>query len=429
MPGWEATSLKVLLGSVALGGLAQSLAGAAAGLLAQAVGGSAILAGAPQTMLVIGGAAAAVPLSRLAARTGRAVSLATGCALGALGSGVIVVAIMVSPRTGSPLAIAAVLLGSVSLGVGNTAMMLARYAGPQLRPDIERGRALAVVLAATSVGAVLGPNLLAPSAHLTAALLRAPSVPPVTGAYAISGATYVLATAVAWFLRTRLPVQATPNEQLRVRRTPGRRPLNPNFVRGTAVLGLSNLVMVGVMTMAPVQLHHQGSSLTVIGLIVSAHIAAMFAPAPVSGWLTTRMGARNTGFVGAGVLAVASLSAAMLAQGPLLGVAVIMLGAGWNLSLVSGSVLLTEGCSDVDRPRRESLGEAGSGAAAIVGGLGASLLSGTVGYPTLGVVGAVVSAALIPVLATGNLRRATQPAAVPASAHAAAAPPQQQIPT
>lgn len=425
MPGLRTASLRILLGSVALGGLAQSLAGAAAALLAEAVGGSAILAGAPQTMLVVGAAAAAVPLSRLSSRAGRAISLATGCALGALGCAVIVVAIMASPRPGSSMAILAVLLGSVSLGAGNTAIMLARYAGNQLRPDLDQGRVLAVVLAATSVGAVVGPNLLAPGACLTNALADGRSVPPVTGAYAISGAAYVLATAVAWSLRTQLRVRATPHGHSAVRRTLDRRPLDPNFVGGIVVLSMSNLVMVGVMTMAPVQLHHRGTSLKVIGLIVSMHIAAMFAPAPVSGWLTTRLGAWHAGILGAGVLTIACLLAATLARGPLLGVAMVLLGAGWNLSLVSGSVFLTEGSREVERPHRESLGEAGSGAAAIVGGLGASLLSGTAGYPTLAVAGAVVSATLAAGLAACGHRRAVPPEASTASVLAAtAAPPQ-----
>lgn len=54
-------------------------------------------------------------------------------------------------------------------------------------------------------------------------------------------------------------------------------------VVGLAVLTAANLVMVGVMTMAPLQLQHIHSGLTAVGLVASLHIAAMFAPARSAG--------------------------------------------------------------------------------------------------------------------------------------------------
>jgi hypothetical protein len=64
-------------------------------------------------------------------------------------------------------------------------------------------------------------------------------------------------------------------------------PINTRGAMGLAVLMVANLVMVGVMTMAPVHLHHSGSGLTAIGIVISLHIAGMFAPSPLSGWVNT----------------------------------------------------------------------------------------------------------------------------------------------
>ncbi|WP_125777736.1 MFS transporter [Antribacter gilvus] len=375
-----------LFGAVALGATAQSLAGAAGSLLAEEVSGSAVLAGAPQTMLVIGAAASVLPLARLAARAGRAASLTGGCVVGALGCAVVVGAVATPLGAVPALALVGVLLGSLLLGAGNTAVMLARYAGQQLRPDLDQARAVARVLAVATIGAVLGPNLLAPAARLTPLLAAGDGVAPVTGAYAISGTAYVLAGIAAWRTRRSLP----PDRHRKPRSPRSRRPDRTSFC-GLMTLALSNLVMVGVMTMAPIQMHHHGASLGAIGAVVSAHITAMFAPSPVSGWLATRLGAGNTGLIAGAVLVAACVSAALLTDGPALGVAMVGLGVGWNLGLVSGSALLTHGVPAPSRPHREGVGEIAAGVAAVVGGLGASAVSGTAGYPALAVAGAAVS--------------------------------------
>ena len=392
----------MLAATAALGGLAQSLAGAAGGLLATDLGGSSAWAGAPQTSLTVGAAAAAVPLAGLTARAGRATSLAAGCLVAALGCAVVVAFCVLPAQRDAGIALTAVLVGSALLGAGNTAVMLSRYAGPPLRPALKTARALAAVMAAVSIGAVLGPNLLAPAARLTHVLFPG-GAPHLVGAYFVGGGVYLLAAGLAARLRRNLP-PAPPALGPPLPPSPpplgwvevgGRRHTLRSFLAGLVTLSLSNLVMVGVMTMAPVEMRHHGAGLPAIGLVVSAHIAAMFAPAGLSGRLTSRLGAACAARLAAGVLVVACLTAAAFSDTALLlAVGMVLLGGGWNLALVAGSTLLTDGVPEPARPHRESLGEIGSGAAAVLGGLGASLVAGTAGYPTLSLAGAGVSVVL-----------------------------------
>jgi hypothetical protein len=129
--------------------------------------------------------------------------------------------------------------------------------------------------------------------------------------------------------------------------------------------------MVSVMTMAPVRMGELGSGLPAIGLVVSLHVAGMFGPSPFSSWLTGRIGAaRTAGYAGA-VLIVACCLAAYAHPWAALAVAMVLLGVGWNLGLVSGSALLTADVPLTQRPHREGRGDVAMGIAAAGGGAAA----------------------------------------------------------
>jgi MFS family permease len=78
------------------------------------------------------------------------------------------------------------------------------------------------------------------------------------------------------------------------------------------VLAFANLAMVGVMAVAPVHLHAHGAGMGMIGLLVGAHIAAMYLPSPLSGWLADTLGARAVAGAGALLLVAAGGGAGLL---------------------------------------------------------------------------------------------------------------------
>jgi MFS family permease len=359
-----------------LGGLAQSLGGAAAALLARDLGGSDAVAGLPQAAIVVGSAAAALAMSALTRRYGRGPALAAGLWVATLGSVVVVLGALAGSLPG-------LLAGTVLLGAGTAAVMLGRYAAADTAPVGARGRAMATVLVATTVGAVAGPNLLVPSD----ALGRALGLPGLGGAYVVAAACF----AVAACLLLRLPAHPPAGGPEPGIEAPGR-----TAVLGLVVLGLSNLVMVAVMTMAPVHLHHLGVGMGAIGLVVSLHIAGMFGPAPLSGWLADRWGPAPTAALAGAVLAVSALLAAVTAGAPVaLGVALVLLGVGWNLGLVAGSALLTTGVPAAERPRREGFGEVAMGVAAAGGGAASGAVVSGGGYGLLASGGAAVAALVV----------------------------------
>src|SRR6266498_601760 len=177
------------------------------------------------------------------------------------------------------------------------------------------------------------------------------------------------------------------------------------------VLALTNLTMVGVMAVAPVHLHDHGAGMGMVGLMISAHIAAMYLPSPLTGWLADTLGGRMVAGVGALLLLGAGVVAAVAGSGRV-GVmaALLLLGVGWNAGLIGGSTLLRDAPVDPSlRTRAEGLGELGMGAAAAVGGGGAGLLLATGGFALLGLVAAAPCLLLLAVVAAAGGRRAGSP--------------------
>ncbi|GAB4005312.1 hypothetical protein GCM10029992_52840 [Glycomyces albus] len=257
--------------AAAVGGLAQSLTGAAGALLAHQISGSEATAGLPQTALVAGAAVSAAAASRLAVSFGRRRVMTAGALAAVIGSALVAAGAAAT-------ALAPILAGFAMLGSGTAVVMLCRYAAAELVPERDRAGAMASVLVATTVGAVAGPNLLAPAGAAAEAL----GLAALIGPFAFGAVGFALTALV---LRVGMSDAPRPEPDRDTIRT-GSAPI-PSAVPALSVLMLSNLVMVAVMTMAPVRMGHFHASLAVIGLVVSLHIAGMFAPRrSAPGWST-----------------------------------------------------------------------------------------------------------------------------------------------
>jgi MFS family permease len=375
--------------------------GTAGALLAEHLTGSAAAAGLPLSLLVLGSGVGAVAVTRVMRDHGRRAGLTAAYLAGTAGAALAVVA----AGWGSwPLLLAGCLL----LGGGNAAVMLARYAAADLASH--RGRSISTVVTTASVGAVAGPNLLGPAGPLAEAV----GLPAPTGLFLLAVPSFLGAALVlAAFLRPD-PLQlakaaARSSEQPAAAGGSGELAvlLGDRHIRlALLALAIANLAMVGVMAVAPVHLQHHGAGMGMIGLIISAHIAAMYLPAPVTGWLVDTFGARAV--VGLGALVLLTAAAAAVPGFGHLGIigALLLLGVGWNAGLIGGSALLRDApVSPSLRTRAEGLGELGMGAAAAAGGSGAGLLLAAGGFELLGVVAAAPCLLLLAVLAANGRRQ------------------------
>jgi MFS family permease len=122
----------------------------------------------------------------------------------------------------------------------------------------------------------------------------------------------------------------------------------------------------------------------------------MFAFAPLTGWLTDRMGRRPVILGGVAVQLVACAVAGTAGHGSAqLAAGLMLLGLGWSGTMVAGSTLLSESVPAEVRPSAQGLSDLVMGLA----GATAGALSGAVvdlgGYPTLTVVAAVATLPLV----------------------------------
>jgi hypothetical protein len=307
----------------------------------------------------------------------------------------------------------AMLAGSVLLGGANAAIFLSRYAAADIGGAAAGGRALGTVLFATTAGTVAGPALLVPTGRLAQAL----GLPRLAGLYLVAVAAFAAAAlVVAGLSRGGVPElgggsRVAPAGGNRQRPTRGRLAvaLRAAPVRAALlVLGGTNLVMVAVMAVAPVHLMAHGSDLGFVGLAVSVHVLAMFAPSPVTGRLADRLGPAPVAAAGAVLLILAGVGGLGHDPGGLDMVALLfVLGLGWNCGVVGGSALLAASVPPALRPRSEAIGEASMGLAAAAGAPAAGILVAVGGFTTLCLAGSLVG---VVIFAGGTSRRAASAA-------------------
>lgn len=393
-------SLSQMLGGVAVAG-----AVAAGGLIAAGVSGSEAFAGLAQTFGVLGAALFALPLARLALTRGRRISLATGYLLGALGAGLVVVGAVTR-------LLALVLIGCLFVGVATATGFQARYAATDLaRPD-HRGRALSYVVWATTIGSVIGPNLLGVSGNLGLRL----GLPQLAGPYVVAVVALVLAAVVLiinlrpdpYLLSRRLHQGAaliSRNPRLRDGLAHLRR--HPVAILGVATIAVGHVAMVMVMVMTPIHMRHVDVQLQLIGLVISVHVAGMYALSPVVGWAVDRLGRVPVIVAGVAILLAACTVSAIAAADDVLvlGIGLFLLGLGWSCTLIAGSTLVTDAVGEEERPSVQGLSDLVMNGAGAVGGAVAGLVVYFTSYAVLCAVAAVPVLCLLVVVALPACRR------------------------
>ena len=442
-------TLTTLAATQVLSGVGVASGIAVAPLVASALSGSDAIAGLTSTSGVVGAALVALPLAHVAGQRGRRPSLLLGFGVATGGAVLATVAVLVGSW---PLLVVAMLF----FGSGTAAGLASRFAATDLATPQRRARDLSVVVWATTVGSVVGPTLAGVADRVAGPGLRlggdghaqhgatAPSAAP----FVLAAVAFALAAAVVvvWLrpdplLASRATADAVPDAVPDVvsdagpgavpGAAPGAAPgAGPGDGKGSSwrdglragwavvsasptarlALGaivLSHLVMVGLMSMTPVHMNHGGATLQVVGLVISAHIAGMYALSPVVGWLADRVGHARVLYVGGALL----LAAAVVVAGApgedsaRLTVGLVLLGLGWSCGLVAGSALLVDATPGPSRTAVQGLSDLAMNTGGAVGGILAGAIIGFSSYGALAW-GAAVLVVVCAVVAAPLARRA-----------------------
>lgn len=387
-------TVRTLVVAQAVGAVGVTIGVATASLLARDISGSEAMAGLAQTCQVLGTALAAYALARVMRRRGRRTGLVAGYLVGATGAVLAVVAGVVD-------SMAVLLTGAVLLGATSAVNSGSRYAATDLATDEHRARALSVVVWATTVGAVAGPNLVG----VGGSAARSLGIPELTGGFAIGAVVLVLAAGWVWGRLRPDPlllaqevagvVPATgPHERGRswgrfvtvVREVPA---------VGAAVVAMActHAAMVSVMIMTPLHMEHGGAHLEVIGFVISIHVLGMFAFSPVVGWAADRFGRSAVLVTGGAVLLVSLALCGLSPEGSSWQIlaGLFLLGLGWSCATVAASTVIADRTPIEARTDVQGTSDMATALAAAGGGALAGVIVGALGYSALALFAALLA--------------------------------------
>lgn len=402
---------RTLLLAQVLGGIGIGAGVSMGSLMAFGVTGDESLSGISGTIGALSTALLAGPMVALAMRYGRRLSLTAGWAMAAIGCLVQVAALAL---TNLPLLI----LGLLVFGAGQAANLQSRFAAADIERPHLQARSLAVVVWATTIGIVLGPNLAGPGG----ALGRALGLPDLAGAYLIgtaglAGAALVIGIGLRpdplLTAQQHRPIEHSPAGP-RVETAPDSRRTASSRTDSSAgrqspaerrtgtlrtIMGLpaarlafvamvvNQTVMVTVMTLTPVHLQHGGHGLELIGLTISGHTLGMFAFSPLVGWLADRWGTGRTTTAGFGII-LAALLCGMLGEDsvPAVMVGLFLLGLGWSFVMIAGSAMLNSAVPEQVRAPAQGMLDSATYLGAAVGAGSAGVILAVLGFAGLNAV-------------------------------------------
>lgn len=376
-------------------------AGLAAGitvgaLLAEEMLGTNALAGIPAALFTLGSAGAALLVGRLSNRYGRRNGLATGFMIGGIGAiGVVFAAVYHS--------IWLLFLALLVYGAGTATNLQARYAGTDLASSKQRGTAISIAMVATTFGAVAGPNLV----EVMGGVATIIGVPALAGPFILSAIAFLVAGLVLFiFLRPDPFLIATALHANQQQQTDGITVLTENkmhkkgIIVGAAIMVLSQIIMVAIMTMTPIHMGHHGHSLRAIGLVIGFHVAAMYFPSLITGMLVDKVGRLNMAIAAGVTLLLAGVMAAIAPGDSVfyMTVALVLLGLGWNFGLISGTALIVDATEPTTRAKTQGTVDVFVALAGAAGGGMSGMVVAGFSYEILSLVGGVLSLLLLPIV-------------------------------
>jgi MFS family permease len=300
------------------------------------------LATLPVAVEVVGVAIGVAPLTLLMRRFGRKAVMVSGAVGGAAAALACAWAVSVQSFIGF-------CVGTALLGVTLAVVQQYRFAAIEAVPAARAGTAVSRVLLGGLVAALLGPEL--------GAWGRDRWAQPFAGSFALLAVVNLMAAAVLllWYRPARPSATAASETATAGTDALFRRPVFWAAVSSGAV---GWALMSFIMTATPLSMTAgDGHSLAHTKQVIQAHTLAMYLPSLVSGVLIRRLGIARlmlTGLAAYGACIGIGTSGHGLGH---YGIALILLGVGWNFLFVAGTALLPRAYAEEERFRAQALND------------------------------------------------------------------------
>lgn len=327
--------------------LAQAILGAqmsvvfiVGGLAGQILAPNPCLATLPVSLVILGSALTARPLSRLMQRRGRQAGFLLAVMAGALGAAVSATGLWQN-------SFLLFLAGSLLTGIYMSAQGFYRFAATDTAPEDFAPRAISWVMAGGLASAIIGPSLVRLTSDLTA-------MPFLATYVAVIGLNLIGPFLFAFL---DIPRPPAPVAGIVAGRPTGQILRSPAIIVAMICGMVSYALMNLVMTSTPLAVVGCGYHASDAANIVSAHVLAMFAPSFFTGHLIARFGAERIVGLGLVILAMAGAVALSGIQLEQFFLALILLGIGWNFGYIGATTMLTRAHAPEERGRVQGMND------------------------------------------------------------------------
>lgn len=382
-------NLAVLVTAQALLGAQMSMIFIIGGLVGQSLAPNPCLATLPLSMIVLGSALTARPLSAFMQRHGRRAGFQLAVLAGALGAAICFAGIGLGSFT-------LFMLGSGLTGIYMSAQGFYRFAATDTAPPEFEAKAISWVMAGGLLSAIIGPALVRATGGVTA-------IPFMASYLAILGLNLI---GLWLFMALDIPKPQVVAGLAQVQGRPTAAILRDPTIAVAMICGMVAYALMNlVMTSTPLAMVGCGMSSNDAANVVSAHVLAMFIPSFFTGHLIARFGAPV--IVGLG-LTILAASGAVALSGVEIGqffAALILLGIGWNFGFIGATAMLTRASRPEERSRIQGLNDLVVFGGVFVASLSSGGLMNCAGVTSAAAGWSAVNLAMVPflVLAGGAL--------------------------
>lgn len=304
------------------------------GIIGEGIAPTPQLATLPNSLGVVSTALFSIPAALLMRRIGRKRGFMLSLLIALVGAGV--AALAVSRADFLLLCLATFLIGQHSAFV-----LQYRFAATESVPSQHSGRAISLVLVGGILAGFLGPEIAKRAQHLLPELYA--------GSFVALAGLYLLGLALVQLYQNTNTETSEDTSSQEPERPLGEIARQPHFqvalLAGVASYGL----MVFIMTATPLHMHGHGFSLDETAFVIQSHIIAMYLPSLVSGFLIEKLGTLRIMLAGILLMLICNLAGLLSVELPGYWTALVLLGLGWNLLFVGGTVLLTRSYRPTER--------------------------------------------------------------------------------
>jgi MFS family permease len=317
-------------------GTGRSLLIATAPLIALGIAEDKALATLPQSLVLVGTAAATLPASFLMRRIGRRAGFIIGTLIGGCGGVVDIVAIVHADFW-------LFSLGTLMFGFLSGFGQLYRFAAADVAAADYKAKAISLVLAGGVVAGFVGPELAKIGKNLIASV-------EFVGGYAILTTAILLSSLVLLFLD--IPPMS------RAERSDTGRPLReiitqPVVIASVTTALIAQGVMNFLMTATPIAMEHVHHLFADTATVIEWHLIGMFAPGFFTGHLVRRFGDLKillTGLLLELICIGVALSGVSVFN---FWLAMFLLGLGWNFAYTASTSIVTTAYTPAERAKTE----------------------------------------------------------------------------